>query len=60
MALSPRRCSACAPAYRVLYASWLGPLFGDKVASLAFALTHVLLWWAVARTLDRQRFYVKV
>jgi len=48
------------PTYRVLYASWLAPLFGDKVASLAFALTHVLLWWALARALDQRRISIKV
>lgn len=48
------------PAYRLLYASWLSPLFGDKVASLAFALTHVLVWWGVARLLDRRRRYLKI
>ena len=48
------------PAYRVLYAGWMSPLFGDKVASLAFALTHVLLWWVIARTLDRRGFHIKV
>lgn len=55
---------ACAgwlePAYRVLYASWLSPLFGGKVASLAFAMTHVLLWWSAARGLDRRRIYIKI
>ena len=48
------------PAYRLLYASWLSPLFGDKVASLGFALTHALSWWAVARALFRRRLYFKV
>jgi len=48
------------PAYRILFANWLAPLFGEKVASLAFALSHVLLWWLVARALDRRRIYFKI
>jgi predicted acyltransferase len=39
-----------------VFASWLSPVN----ASLAFAIATVLLWYVVARELDRRRIYVKV
>jgi predicted acyltransferase len=42
--------------YRNLYAVTLP----DFVASLAWALTHVALWWLVCVALDRRRIYLKV
>ena len=40
----------------VVFGSWLSPVN----ASLAFALATVLLWYLVARELDRRGVYVKV
>jgi predicted acyltransferase len=42
--------------HQVLFASWLPP----TLASFAFALANVLLWWAVARWMDRRGIYLKV
>ena len=39
-----------------LFATWLSPVN----ASLAFAIATVLLWYLVARALDRRRIYIKV
>ena len=40
----------------LLFATWLSP----AAASLAFALATVLVWYAVARVMDRRGIYVKV
>jgi predicted acyltransferase len=42
--------------HRTLFASWLPP----APASLAFALATVLLWYLVARAMDRRGVYLKV
>jgi predicted acyltransferase len=42
--------------YKVLYASWLEP----KMASLAFALTFMMLCWLACWGLDRKKIYLKV
>jgi predicted acyltransferase len=42
--------------HQALFASWLPP----TLAALAFALANVLLWWAVARWMDRRGIYLKV
>ena len=48
--------SAHAWIWQALFASFLGPLHG----SLAFALTQMAAWTAVAVLLDRRRIYFKV
>jgi len=42
--------------YETLFAGWLSP----ANASLAFALATVLLWYLVAREMDRRGIYLKV
>ena len=42
--------------YHALFASWLPP----SPAALAWALASVLLWYAVARWMDRRGIYLKV
>jgi predicted acyltransferase len=42
--------------YRAAFASWLPP----TIASLGFALTAVLVWYLVARGMDRRGIYLKV
>ncbi len=42
--------------YARVFEPWAGPLNG----SLAFALAHVALWWAVAHLLHRRGIYTKV
>lgn len=48
------------PLYRHAFASWIAPLAGDKLASLAFAVASVALWWAVVWWMDRRRLYLKL
>jgi predicted acyltransferase len=42
--------------YRHLFAVWLP----DYVASLAWALLFVLIWWGIAAVLDRRRIFIKI
>lgn len=42
------------------FASWMTPLFGPYVSSLAWALTFTAFWWIVAAWLDRRRVYLKI
>jgi predicted acyltransferase len=42
--------------HQLLFASWLPPM----LAAFAFALANVVLWWAVARGMDRRGIYLKV
>jgi predicted acyltransferase len=42
--------------HQLAFASWLPPM----PAALAFALANVVLWWAVARWMDRRGIYLKV
>jgi len=48
------------PLYRTAFAGWIAPLAGPYVASLAFALAFVAVWWAIVWVLDRKRIYVKL
>jgi predicted acyltransferase len=45
---------------RWLYEHLWAAALPDYVASLAWALTHVALWWLVCVALDRRRIYLKV
>ncbi len=49
-----------APLYRTLFGQWLAPLAGPRVASLAFAVAFVMLWWLIVYALDRRRIYLKI
>jgi predicted acyltransferase len=42
--------------HQLAFASWLPP----TLAAFAFALANVVLWWAVARWMDRRGIYLKV
>lgn len=46
--------------YGWIYETVFLPLASPVNASLAFALSFVVLWWAVAWGLDRKRVYVKI
>jgi predicted acyltransferase len=48
------------PLYRRLFAGWLTPLVGPCVASLAWAVAFVALWWAIVWAMDRRRLYLKL
>jgi len=45
------------PLYRVAFAHWISEPY---VASLAFALVFVLVWWGIVWVMDRRRWYVKL
>jgi len=49
-----------APIYRHLFAGWLVPLGGPYVASLAYALACVALWWLVVWAMDRRGVHLKL
>jgi predicted acyltransferase len=46
--------------YRVGFASWLRPCCGAESASLAYAVTYVALWGAVALALYKRRVFIAV
>jgi predicted acyltransferase len=48
------------PLYRHLFASWITPALGPHVASLAFAVAFVAVWWVVVYVMDRRRIYLKL
>lgn len=48
------------PLYAHGFAGWITPRFGPYMASLAYALCFVALWWAVVRVLDARRIYFKI
>ena len=42
--------------HEAAFSSWLPPM----LAAFAFAFANVVLWWAVARWMDRRGIYLKV
>jgi len=48
------------PLYRGVFAGWITPLAGPYIASLAFAVAFVAVWWAIVFAMDRKRIYVKL
>jgi predicted acyltransferase len=48
------------PVYRVGFASWITPIVGPYVSSLAFAVAFVAFWWLVAWWMDRRRWYLSL
>jgi len=48
------------PLYRHLFADPLTPLVGAYVASLAWALAFVVMWWLIVYAMDRRRWYLKL
>jgi predicted acyltransferase len=42
--------------HQLAFASWLPPM----LAAFAFAFANVVLWWVVARWMDRRGIYLKV
>lgn len=46
--------------YTHVFDAAITPLGGPKLASLAFALAFVLLWWLPMWWLDRKRIYLKI
>lgn len=48
------------PLYRHVFASWITPLAGPYVASVAFAVAFVALWWVIVYAMDRRKIYLKL
>ncbi|WP_255412910.1 acyltransferase family protein [Dyella sp. C9] len=48
------------PLYQHAFAGWITPLAGPYVASLAFALAFVAVWWMIVYAMDRRRIYLKL
>jgi len=48
------------PLYQHAFASWITPLAGPYVASIAFAVAFVALWWVIVYAMDRREIYVKL
>ncbi|TCI06609.1 DUF1624 domain-containing protein [Dyella soli] len=48
------------PLYQHAFAGWITPLAGPRVASLAFALVFVAVWWLIVYAMDRRRLYIKL
>ncbi|WP_243042067.1 acyltransferase family protein [Dyella sedimenti] len=48
------------PLYRHAFAGWITPLAGPYVASLAFAMVFVAVWWGIVYAMDRRRLYLKL
>jgi len=46
--------------YRVGFASWLRPCCGGEAASMAYAVTYVALWGAVALAMYKRRVFVAI
>ncbi|HZX80500.1 MAG TPA: heparan-alpha-glucosaminide N-acetyltransferase domain-containing protein [Lysobacter sp.] len=47
-------------AYRRGFVAWIAPWGGERLASLAFALAFVGLWWLVVRGMDRRGIHLKI
>ncbi|WP_266170889.1 acyltransferase family protein [Dyella subtropica] len=48
------------PLYRGAFAGWITPMAGPYVASLAFAIAFVAVWWVIVWAMDRKRLYIKL
>ena len=48
------------PLYQHLFASWITPLAGPYIASLAWAFAFVAVWWLIVYAMDRRRIYLKL
>jgi predicted acyltransferase len=46
--------------YRATFAAWLRPAFSAETASLAYAITYVLLWAVILTELHRRRVFFSI
>ncbi|WP_061939795.1 acyltransferase family protein [Collimonas pratensis] len=46
--------------YQRGFAGWITPLAGPHIASLAFAVAFVALWWLIVYAMDKRRWYLKL
>ena len=47
-------------AYRWIYLAIMKPAFGDLNGSLAFAITHILVYWTIIWYMYRRKIFVKI
>ncbi|HET6555015.1 MAG TPA: heparan-alpha-glucosaminide N-acetyltransferase domain-containing protein [Dyella sp.] len=48
------------PLYQHAFAGWITPLAGPYIASLAYALAFVAVWWLIVVALDRRKIHLKL
>lgn len=48
------------PLYQHAFAGWITPLAGPYVASVAFAVVFVAVWWVIVFAMDRRKIYLKL
>ena len=48
------------PLYRTVFDGWITPVAGPYVASLAYAMVFVAVWWVILWAMDRRRVYLKL
>jgi predicted acyltransferase len=48
------------PLYQHLFAGWITPIAGPYIASLAFAVVFVAMWWVIVWAMDRRGWYAKL
>lgn len=48
------------PLYQHAFAGWITPLAGPYIASLAYGLAFVAVWWMVVYAMDRKQVYLKL
>ncbi|TXE06589.1 hypothetical protein ES711_13880 [Gelidibacter salicanalis] len=46
--------------YRYLFAEVLAPLFGNMNGSLAFAISHIIVFWLICYILYRNKIFIKI
>lgn len=48
------------PLYQHLLATWITPLAGAHLASLAWAIAFVFLWWLIVWAMDRRGVFIRI
>jgi predicted acyltransferase len=48
------------PIYQHVFAGWITPLAGPYIASLAYAVVFVAIWWVIVWMMDRNKWYAKL
>jgi predicted acyltransferase len=48
------------PIYQQVFAGWITPLAGPYIASLAYAVVFVAIWWVIVWMMDRNKWYAKL
>jgi predicted acyltransferase len=43
-----------------VFAGWITPLAGPYIASLAYAVVFVAIWWVIVWMMDRNKWYAKL